>query len=452
MSVSAYPAGPASRRQRTMWEASVRDPRQPVFQVVFGKELRGPVEPERLERAIAGIVARHEVLRTALVPVDGVLHQFVAPSGGFRLGMHTVDPAVADRDAEVRRLAVESAREPFDLSEPGLLRADLYRISAERHILVVVVHHSVFDGVSREIFDDELRAHYEGEPLEPLPIQYCDVVRYQAEARGGPQARASLDFWSRTLAAPPPRIELPGRRTGSGSKSGSRAGSAIEDFVERRIEGDALAELTATAGRLRSTPLHLFLASFAVLVAGRTGQTDMVIAANTSCRNTAAESRLIGLFTGLVLLRIGIRPGDCFADLVHRVRDATLDAFEHQDAGLDDIEAALVGAGAEEGSLRSRVSVGVSTYRFGRSEIRFAGIEMTPFDIDLAAPARLELAVNVGSRPGRIVVTMPFSTAAYPGSVVRRHWEDWTALLEAGVRNPQAGVDELAAALPVWDS
>ena len=153
--------------------------------------------PEALERAIADVVDRHEVLRTVLPELDGRWVQRVLPPGPVPLRrMSSPRDQVADAVREV-------AGHVFDLATERPLRATLISLGAEDHLLVVLVHHIASDGWSRALFAEDLAAAYRARlagsapDWSPLPVQYADYALWQRELLGADTdpGRRSVHNW-----------------------------------------------------------------------------------------------------------------------------------------------------------------------------------------------------------------------------------------------------------------
>ena len=147
-------------------------------------------EQSKLVAELNEIVRRHEILRTTFSSVDGQPTQVVAPS--VYIPLPVVDLSeFTEREKEAQQLAAAEAQTPFDLKTGPLVRAQLLRLAAEDHILLLTMHHIMFDGWSRRILVRELATLYaaytDGLPssLPQLPANYAEYARWQREFLSG---------------------------------------------------------------------------------------------------------------------------------------------------------------------------------------------------------------------------------------------------------------------------
>jgi len=139
--------------------------------------LRGTLDADRLERSLAGIVARHEVLRTRFTAVDGEPVPVVdAPAGA------TLRRITADGPAD---LYTRCLGRPVDLRAEHPVRATLARVAADEHLLLIEVHHIAVDGWSWGVLLDELAAGYRGETVAPPAVRYAALAHTQARRLSG---------------------------------------------------------------------------------------------------------------------------------------------------------------------------------------------------------------------------------------------------------------------------
>src|SRR4030095_7915512 len=139
-------------------------------------------------------------------------------------------------EEKARRLATEYARLPFDLTRGPLIRARLLALGEDDHVLLLTMHHIVYDGWSIGVLIDELTALYGAfceerpSPLPELPIQYADFAAWQTDRLQGRDLELQLDYWTHHLAGAPPVLDLPTdrRRPEAQSWRGGRMSGRIE--------------------------------------------------------------------------------------------------------------------------------------------------------------------------------------------------------------------------------
>src|SRR5690348_1373656 len=129
---------PCSLSQERFWLLDQLDPGNAALNVPVRWQLDGELHATLEERAIAQVIARHELLRTSFVETGGRPMQRVSPNVPFRLACVDLSRlAEADRVAQLGRIGNAEARVPFQLAVAPLLRATLVRLSPERSILFV---------------------------------------------------------------------------------------------------------------------------------------------------------------------------------------------------------------------------------------------------------------------------------------------------------------------------
>src|SRR5215203_5320428 len=177
---------PAASGQRRLWFLEQMEPGSPLYNIPYLVRLSGPLDARALDRALGAVVERHEALRTNFVAVGSEPTQQIKTSWALDLPITDLSAvAKADRENELKRLTVEEAKKPFDLQNDLMLRVRLFRLSAEEHALMIVMHHIASDGWSMAVLYRELGACYEAfssgkQPnLPELPIQYADFAEWQ---------------------------------------------------------------------------------------------------------------------------------------------------------------------------------------------------------------------------------------------------------------------------------
>jgi amino acid adenylation domain-containing protein len=308
----------ASTAASALWLLHQLDRADATYHLPTVLEIDGELSVPALRQAIDLVVDRHDALRCAFTAGRDGAQVHVADHCAVPLPVEQVDAA----DVAERIDAIVAA--PFDLAQAPLLRARLLRIAPLRHVLVIVVHHIVFDGWSESVFLDELGTCYRAGRPDELPPA-ATVPRSAA----GPSA-ASLAFWRRQLAGWPGPAALAEPVTASGDAPPHRARAVLGAHAVRSL---------ARAGG--TTAYTVMLAALAVLIARRSGSADLVIGTPLGARTTRTGLRSIGFQVASVPVRLDVGPQASFQAVVDHVRDQLIGAFAHADAALPDIVAEL---------------------------------------------------------------------------------------------------------------
>jgi amino acid adenylation domain-containing protein len=323
---------PLSFAQQRLWFLDQLMPGSIAYNITEAVRLTGPLNIVALQQSLTEILRRHEILRTTFRAGDGQPFQSTAPAKPFVIPVTDLEPlSEAEREAEARRLVTEETRRPFNLAKGPLFRATLLRLAKEHHILLYAMHHAVSDGWSIQIFNKEMGSLYQSfsngqpSPLPELPIQYADFAVWQRQWLQGEVLEAHLCYWKKQLAGAPPSLELPTDRPRPAVQTfhGGR-----QSFILPKSLTEALKGLSRQEG---VTLFMTLLAAFKVLLCRYTGQEDIVVGTPIAGRNRAEIEPLIGFFINTVALRGDLSGDPSFRELLRRVREVALGAYDHQE-------------------------------------------------------------------------------------------------------------------------
>ena len=329
---------PLSFAQKRLWFIDQLEPGSPLYNISPMYRLRGRLDVAALERTVNEIVRRHESLRTTFRNVGGEPVQVITPEVHVSLAVTDV-PGETDeqREAELKRLTREEAVKPFDLAKGPLLRARLFRVSTEDHVLTVVVHHIVGDGWSGYLMAGELAKLYEAysqgrpSPLPELRFQYVDFAVWQRQWLQGEFRTKQIDYWRRQLEGAPPVLELPTDRP---RLAVQRHRGALQTYVVPQ----ALIERVRALSRAEGATLFMtLLAAFQTLMARYSGQDDIVVGSPIAGRICTEVEPLIGFFVNTVALRTDLSGNPSVRELIGRVREVALGANAHQDVTFEEV-------------------------------------------------------------------------------------------------------------------
>ncbi|WP_437630406.1 non-ribosomal peptide synthase/polyketide synthase [Sorangium sp. So ce854] len=448
---------PLSFAQQRLWFLAQLAPDSAFYNVAGAVRVEGPLDGAALEESFQEIVRRHEALRTTFAAVDGAPRQVIAPPDArARLPFERVDlralPA-PDRDAAVRRRAAEEARRPFDLARGPLARATLLQLADAEHVLLLTMHHIVSDGWSVGVLLRELSALYDalrrggsGERPSPLPaleVQYADFALWQRRWLTEELLEAQLGYWRRQLGGadgaasaasprgPVPALELPTDRPRPAAQTFRGAAQAV------RLPADLSARLRALCRREGVTPFMALLAAFQLLLHRYSGQTDFAVGSPVAGRTQPEIEGLIGFFVNTLVLRADLSGDPTFLELLTRVREVTLGAYEHQDVPFE----RLVDALRPERDLgRSPLfQVMLVLQNAPAQPIAIPGLTLTPIEID-SATAKFDLALSLTDTEEGFQGTLEYSTDLFEARAAARMPGHLEALLEAVVQAPERPV------------
>jgi amino acid adenylation domain-containing protein len=328
---------PLSFAQQRLWVLDRLEGDNPAFRLSIVLGLEGPLDRVALCAALEAVVARHEVLRTRFVMVGDEPVQRVASSLAVEISDTDLDGVCAEAQGAAAAGVLSGLLcEPFDLEHGPLIRARLVRFGPESHRLLLVLHHLVGDRWSMLILSAELallyRAFASGSTLSlpELPVQYGDYALWERRRLQGPRLETLLAHWRRRLAGLE-RFELPLDRPRPVQQTfvGSYESTVLPFATVREIE--------RVARQNGATRFMALLAVLAATLSRFSGSTDVAIGTVTSSRSEPELEPLIGLFLNTLVLRVDCTNDPRFTELLGRTREATLDAYAHQEAPFERI-------------------------------------------------------------------------------------------------------------------
>ncbi|MEW1639119.1 amino acid adenylation domain-containing protein [Streptomyces sp. NPDC093801] len=324
---------PLSFAQRRLWFVDRFDGPSPTYNGAFALRLTGELDAGALEAALGDVVDRHEVLRTVIVEGDdGIPHQRVLASGEKTFGLPVLDIAPQERAAAVDR----AAKETFDLAADAPIRATLLRTGPGEHTLVLVVHHIALDGESLGPLLRDLAGAYAARrdgaapAWEPLPVQYADYTLWQQDVLGDETdpdslAAGQLAYWREALDGMAQPLALPTDRPRP-KRTGPDGG-----LVRFPVEPALLAAVEKLAAEQDITVSMVMHSALAVLLHHLGCGDDIPIGAPIAGRTDEELRDLVGFFVNTWVLRVDLSGNPTFRELLLRVRDRALAAYDNQD-------------------------------------------------------------------------------------------------------------------------
>jgi amino acid adenylation domain-containing protein len=428
---------PLSFGQERLWFLEQLEGGNPAYHLGTALRLEGELDVAALRRSLTEIVRRHEVLRTTFAAPDGDALQVVHPAAETPLPVLDLQGLPAGRrEEEIRRRLTAEARRPFDLQAGPLLRCRLARLDGGVWIFALVVHHIVFDGWSTDLLVRELVILYEAfaagrpSPLPELPVQYLDFARWQREVLKGERLDRLLSVWKRRLEGAPQVLELPLDRPRPKVRSGRGCHRAR---VFSPAANDALRELARRGG---TTLFTAALAFFLAFLSRISGQRDVVAGFPVANRTRPELEPLIGFFVNTLVVRAYAAGEIPVAEHLAQVREAVVDAQDHQDLPFEKLVKELH---PERDLAHTPLFQVLFAFLPRLQRIReIHGLAISPVDLDTAA-AQFDLTLAMGEGEYGLGVRLDFATDVLDGVSAERLLDQLDRFLAAAAHGLRLG-------------
>jgi amino acid adenylation domain-containing protein len=330
---------PLSFAQERLWFATALAPHAPAPKLRFALRLDGELDRARLEAAIAAVAARHPALRAVFTGDGPGARQRVAASCPRD---HLVDDlsalGPADQAAAIRRHVDDERDRPFALAEGPPWRTRLLALGHHAHVLIVVMHHYVSDGISVQLWLDEVHEHYAAltahriPVVAELPVGPADVAVWQRRMADTGFWDASREYWRTTLAGAAP-VELPLIAPRAGWATGS-SGS-----VRAQVDGATADALAAVGQREATTLFGALVAALGVLLHQLTGRRDVVVGTIAAGRDRPELRPMIALLLNPLPLRLALDGDPQLRELVGAAGRVLRGALAHGEVPFERIVA-----------------------------------------------------------------------------------------------------------------
>ncbi|MFD6156188.1 amino acid adenylation domain-containing protein [Nocardia sp. NPDC060256] len=428
-----------SYAQERLWFLETLDPGNATYIMPGGLRLRGELDVAAVEKALALVEQRHEVLRSVYrTTEDGQLRQVIRPYSARPLEFTDYSTlAPEQRGTAEADLAASVYRAPFDLAEGPVWRYHLIKSGPDEYLLAIALHHIVCDGWSVAVLSQEVSAHYRAQvagvdsPLPPLVVQYADYAGWQRGNAG--RLDGQLDFW-RTELADPTVTEIPGDRPRPARRSSRGA-------VERlAVDPQVMAEVRALAARSGVTTFAVLLAAFYTVLNRYTRQQDLIVASPIAGRTRSAVEPLVGCFLNTLALRTEVDPDETFAALVARVGKTVLSAHANQDLPFEKVIEAMV-------PTRDMSRTPLAQVMFNYLNTPAPALDMAGLDVELVdaprATAKMDFDLTVDETDGPTKLTLEYSVDLYDAPTAVRALRHYATALASVVSNPEQLVGEV---------
>ncbi|MEH1123085.1 non-ribosomal peptide synthetase/MFS transporter [Micromonospora sp. CPCC 206061] len=445
--IVARPAGtrvPLSMAQERLWFMEQYAPGTAAYTVPVVLRLRGTLDAAALGAALDAVAARHESLRMRFAATaDG--QPVLDIDDAVSIGLDVVEAegaSVAAREAWVRETVRARLATPFDLAQGPLLRAALFAIGPDDHVLALTAHHIVCDGWSADLLVGEVLALLAADSLPQPPLQYGDFAVWQRERQRQRLADGTRDrdvaYWRERLSGVPP-LDLPTDRPRPAELTFRGAPVGV------RLNAESTAALKRLALAHGATLYMVVLAAYAAVLARYARQDDFAVGSPQAGRTHAELEPMIGMFVNMLITRVDTGGDPTFGELVRRVRDTTLDGYAHQELPFEELVAELDVARDLGRSAIFQVALSMRTYASRAPEAPStapnAPLSVEPFVVEAVA-TRFDLELDMLDGDG-LAGAFIYNRDLFTGETVRRIADAFVEFVRAVADDPDRPLSRL---------
>ncbi len=439
-------AFPLSYAQQRLWFLQQLEPESTAYHIPAAVKLIGKLNKEALVKSLQEIINRHEILRTTFTTINGNPMQVVAARRSLELCETDLTHLPGQqKETRLNEILQQENSQPFDLQKGPLLRVHLIRLSANEHVLSLIMHHIISDGWSVGIFVNEFSQLYnsfvknEPSPLPPLKIQYADFAVWQKKKLEGEIRQKQLPYWKEKLAGSPPLLELPTDHPRPAIKSyrGSHRQATIKNELVEKIR--------QLAQQNQTTLFMTLLSAFYTLLYRYSGQQDICVGTPIANRNRAETEGLIGFFVNTLVLRNDLSGEPSFKQILARTRTTALEAFSNQDLPFEMLVEELQPERSMSHTPLFQVMFVYQNALEGTMQLPDLQVQPLPLRNE---NAKFDLTLTVAELPREFALDVEYDTDLFEAQTIDRMLEHFQKILEQVVESPDLPITKLDLLTP----
>lgn len=431
---------PCSQSQLLWWILDSINSGDPAYNIAVCWEIRGRFSAASIEAAFERVVARHEILRTRFVEKNSTPVQQVMRSTRFKLSIIDLRGVSEEKRAErVTSIGEMMAREPFDLTRPGLIRAALLLVETDRGILMTTAHHIVFDGWSirvlgREIGEIASAIDARRLPgLPDLPLQYGDFALWQEDHLESCGFETEKSYWLEHIGGLPYFEVTPDfPRGGSKTSAASMAAAAKPPAFGEKM--------TRAAAKLNVTQFALGAAIVALLLGLETAEDTVVIGSQVSGRYDEELEPLIGVFINNLVLRFDIDRNATFGEHVASAAASIAGALEHRNMPFNRL-VELVNP-VRDAKRNPLISVNFNLQKAFMEDRAYGAFELVSRP-SLSPGAIFDLNFFMVGRPDGWRMALEYNSDLFSKETAERLLANWQAIYDRVLANPDIALRDI---------
>jgi len=430
---------PLSYAQEQLWFLDQLEGQTANYNMPFALQLTGHLDATALQTSLNQLIGRHEILRTHFQFDDDQLTQHIIAC----LKLHIKDTDLRHQTSDIQQHHVESiadqeAKQPFDLQQGPLIRAQLLQLHHDKYIFLITMHHIICDAWSIDIFTQELATFYNSQrntriaKLSPLAIQYADYAYWQRQWLTKLALEKQLHYWQQQLAGAPEFINLPAKKT-------IEIGSC--SIVSQSL-APQLSQALVSFSRSQNATLYMtMLAGFSLLLQRISGQHDLVIGTTMANREIPAIEPLIGFFVNALPIRVQLNESPDFFHLIQNTRQQVLDAHSHQTLPFEQLVNAIQPMRLANRHPIFQVMFNFQNSAFHPMNLAELAVEIIPTK---RGASKYDLILSVINMGDDLRCSFEYDTNQFSEADIQQYIAFYQTLLQQAIETPNRPIAELA--------
>lgn len=421
--------------QQRLWFLEQLEGPSPTYNIPLSLRLLGQINKPVLTDCFNEIIKRHETLRTNFINIDGEPRQVIVKEHSIN-----IDNIKVDKN-NYKEITEKESHQPFDLTHGPLIRVKLLEMTENEHILLIIVHHIIYDGWSTGVLISELSELYNAfinnkkSPLKDLKIQYTDFAAWQRKKLHSETLEKLVNYWKKQLVGISPLLELPTDYPRPAIQSNK--GNVLIFYIEEEV----IVQLENYSKNENVTLFMTMLAAFYILLFKYSKQNDIAIGTAIANRNHRDLEDLIGFFVNTLVLRIIIDDKNQFREFLQCVKNITLDAYTHQDLPFEE----LVKIIQPERSLAHSplFQVMFELQNTPNAEITLKDLNITPIEYDVHV-AKFDLTFTLEKHNKGMRGLIEFNTDLFTMPTIERFVNHYKNILNKILVNSEVPIADIS--------
>ncbi|WP_035830123.1 condensation domain-containing protein, partial [Crocosphaera watsonii] len=426
--------------QQRLWFLDQLEGKSATYNIPAALILEGQLNQQALEQSINTIIGIHESLRTRFNNVNGEVIQIIERERPISLKVINIEKLETnEQKKQVKLLALEEAQKPFNLTNDPLIRVSLIKLGVQSNILLITLHHIIFDAWSIGIFFRELAEFYaaysQGKDinLPSFSIQYADYAAWQRKWLSGEAEQNQVNYWKKKLKGLPLLLEIPTDypRPPVQTFQGTHQSFSLNQELSKKLK-----QLSQREG---VTLFMLLLSAFAILLSRYSRQKDIAVGSPIANRNRSEIEPIIGFFVNTLLMRLNLEDSLTISQLLKQVRQTCLDAYAHQDIPFEKLVEELK---PERNLSHTPLFQAMFALQNAPLEFKLPDLSVSLMEVE-SGIAKFDLSLSMEESEQGLIGNWEYNTDLFAQETISRMIGHFQVLLEEIVNNPGKPIDKL---------